>query len=219
MEKVDSPKTRWYKIGIVYVVFTGLVLLFTMLAQEVMEAETLGFDTAVLTMIHKIANPTLNGLFLGVTNLAGAVFIGIITIALAVGFYMRHEIYNSLYILLTLGGTIFLNTTLKIFFKRTRPDLWSLLVVEKSYSFPSGHAMISMALALTLIVLTYYSRARWFSIILGAFYVVLIGFSRLYLGVHFPTDILGGWLISSVWILLATRLMFHNRAFRTDTLT
>lgn len=219
MEKVDSPKTRWYKIGIVYVVFTGLVLLFTMLAQEVMEAETLGFDTAVLTMIHKIANPTLNGLFLGVTNLAGAVFIGIITIALAVGFYMRHEIYNSLYILLTLGGTIVLNTTLKIFFKRTRPDLWSLLVVEKSYSFPSGHAMISMALALTLIVLTYYSRARWFSIILGAFYVVLIGFSRLYLGVHFPTDILGGWLISSVWILLATRLMFHNRAFRTDTLT
>ena len=219
MEKVDSPKTRWYKIGIVYVVFTGLVLLFTMLAQEVMEAETLGFDTAVLTMIHKIANPTLNGLFLGVTNLAGAVFIGIITIALAVGFYMRHEIYNSLYILLTLCGTIFLNTTLKIFFKRTRPDLWSLLVVEKSYSFPSGHAMISMALALTLIVLTYYSRARWFSIILGAFYVVLIGFSRLYLGVHFPTDILGGWLISSVWILLATRLMFHNRAFRTDTLT
>lgn len=219
MEKVDSPKTRWYKIGIVYVVFTGLVLLFTMLAQEVMEAETLGFDTAVLTMIHKIANPTLNGLFLEVTNLAGAVFIGIITIALAVGFYMRHEIYNSLYILLTLGGTIFLNTTLKIFFKRTRPDLWSLLVVEKSYSFPSGHAMISMALALTLIVLTYYSRARWFSIILGAFYVVLIGFSRLYLGVHFPTDILGGWLISSVWILLATRLMFHNRAFRTDTLT
>lgn len=219
MEKVDSPKTRWYKIGIVYVVFTGLVLLFTMLAQEVMEAETLGFDTAVLTMIHKIANPTLNGLFLGVTNLAGAVFIGIITIALAVGFYMRHEIYNSLYILLTLGGTLVLNTTLKIFFKRTRPDLWSLLVVEKSYSFPSGHAMISMALALTLIVLTYYSRARWFSIILGAFYVVLIGFSRLYLGVHFPTDILGGWLISSVWILLATRLMFHNRAFRTDTLT
>lgn len=219
MEKVDSPKTRWYKIGIVYVVFTGLVLLFTMLAQEVMEAETLGFDTAVLTMIHKIANPTLNGLFLGVTNLAGAVFIGIITIALAVGFYMRHEIYNSLYILLTLGGTLVLNTTLKIFFKRTRPELWSLLVVEKSYSFPSGHAMISMALALTLIVLTYYSRARWFSIILGAFYVVLIGFSRLYLGVHFPTDILGGWLISSVWILLATRLMFHNRAFRTDTLT
>ena len=219
MEKVDSPKTRWYKIGIVYVVFTGLVLLFTMLAQEVMEAETLGFDTAVLTMIHKIANPTLNGLFLGVTNLAGAVFIGMITIALAVGFYMRHEIYNSLYILLTLGGTIFLNTTLKIFFKRTRPDLWSLLVVEKSCSFPSGHAMISMALALTLIVLTYYSRARCFSIILGAFYVVLIGFSRLYLGVHFPTDILGGWLISSVWILLATRLMFHNRAFRTDTLT
>lgn len=219
MEKVDSPKTRWYKIGIVYVVFTGLVLLFTMLAQEVMEAETLGFDTAVLTMIHKIANPTLNGLFLGVTNLAGAVFIGVITIALAVGFYMRHEIYNSLYILLTLGGTLVLNTTLKIFFKRTRPDLWSLLVVEKSYSFPSGHAMISMALALTLIVLTYYSRARWFSIILGAFYVVLIGFSRLYLGVHFPTDILGGWLISSVWILLATRLMFHNRAFRTDTLT
>lgn len=219
MNESKPAKTPWYKIGIVYVIFTGLVFLFTKLADEVMEAETLSFDTAVLTRIHQIATPTLDQLFLFITSLAGAVFIVIITIVLAGAFYFRKEIYNSLYILLTLGGTLVLNMTLKIFFKRTRPDLWSLLVVEKSYSFPSGHAMISMALALTLIVLTYHSRVRWVSLSLGLFYVLIIGFSRLYLGVHYPTDILGGWLISSIWIVLATKFMFRNTAFRTDTMT
>ena len=219
MDENKFAKTPWYKIVISFLIFSGLAFLFTKLAEEVMEAETLSFDTAVLNAIHQIANPTLDRLFIFITSLAGTIFIGLFTVGLALAFYLRKEIYNSVYILLTLGGTLVLNLALKLFFKRVRPDLWSLLVVEKSYSFPSGHAMISLALALTLIVLAFNSRARWPAIIAGLIYVLSIGFSRLYLGVHYPTDILGGWIMSAVWIFLATRFMFLNTAFRIDTLT
>lgn len=219
MSETKLPKTPWHRIAISFLIFSGLAFLFTKLADEVMEAETLGFDTAILNMIHQIASPVLDSLFLFITSLAGTIFIGLFTVGLALAFYLRKEIYNCVYILLTLGGSLVLNLTLKLFFKRVRPDLWSLLVVEKSYSFPSGHAMISMALALTLIVLTYHSRARWATIITGTVYVLSVGFSRLYLGVHYPTDVLGGWIMSAVWVFLATRFMFLNTAFRTDTLT
>lgn len=217
--KTESSKTKWIKIVIIYAVFIGLAFLFTSLAEEVMETETLAFDAAVLNQIHQWASPELDSLILFITSLAGGYFIAILTLILAAAFYLRREIYNSVYILLTLGGTLVLNLGLKLFFKRTRPDLWSLLVVEKSYSFPSGHAMISMALALALIVLSFYSRARWAAIVSGILYVLAVGFSRLYLGVHYPTDILGGWIMSAVWVFLATRFMFRNTAFRTDTLT
>lgn len=219
MNETKLAETPWYKIAISFLIFSGLAFLFTELAEEVMEAETLSFDTAVLNAIHQIASPELDRLFIFITGLAGTIFIGLFTVALALAFYLRKEIYNSIYILLTLGGTLVLNLTLKLFFKRVRPDLWSLLVVEKSYSFPSGHAMISMALALTLIVWAFNSRARWAAIIAGIIYVLSVGFSRLYLGVHYPTDVLGGWIMSAVWVFLATRFMFRNTAFRTDTLT
>lgn len=219
MNEHPSARTPWRKIALIYLVFFALAIGFTGLAREVVEAETLPFDTAILTAIHRIASPTLDQIFFFITNLAGAYMIAGATLVLTVAFYLRKETYNSIYVLLTLGGSLVLNTALKLFFKRVRPDLWSLLVVEKSYSFPSGHAMVSMALALTVIVLVYQSKARLAAITGGLIYVLLVGFSRLYLGVHYPTDVAGGWLMSCAWIFLATRFMFRNTAFREDTLT
>lgn len=212
-------RKTWIKLIISYGIFFLLAFAFTELAEEVMEESTMALDIAVLKAINDHSTPGLDRMVLLLTDLAGPIFIPIAALLLFAFFIYRKEKYNSIYVLLSLGGTFLVNTALKLYFQRARPDLWTLLVEEESYSFPSGHAMISMAIALTLIVLVYNSRLRISALILGILYVLAIGFSRLYLGVHYPTDIIGGWLASIVWVGLATRIMMRNTAFRQDTLT
>jgi membrane-associated phospholipid phosphatase len=83
--------------------------------------------------------------------------------------------------------------------------LWQQIVIEKGYSFPSGHAMISCALAITIMILCWPTRWRRLAIIGGTIYFILVGISRLYLGVHYPSDVLGGWCVSIAWLYLVHR--------------
>ena len=109
-------------------------------------------------------------------------------------------------VLIGLGGAALLNIILKLLFERVRPDLWEQLVVETSFSFPSGHSMASAALAGVIIYFIIRSRLKvWLkstAIAAAVIYVALVGFSRLYLGVHYPTDVVGGWLVTSLWLLV-----------------
>jgi len=80
-------------------------------------------------------------------------------------------------------------------------------VHEAGYSFPSGHAMASAALGLALAVALWNSRWRWWGLVFAVVYIAFVGYSRLYLGVHYPTDILAGWLVSGVWVLAIALLI------------
>lgn len=219
MREQPVNKKTWLRLIAGYLVYVVLVFAFTELAENVMDHSTLSLDVAILRAINARSGPRFDSFFIFLTDLSGPVFMPIFTLLLMLFFIWQKERYNSVYILLTMGGTFLVNTALKLTFQRARPNLWTLLVEESSYSFPSGHAMISMAFALTIIVLSFYSKGRWAAILAGGFYVLLIGFSRLYLGVHYPTDILGGWIASLFWVILVTKIMMRNQSFRTDTLT
>lgn len=111
----------------------------------------------------------------------------------------------ALLLVATIGGTL-ISETLKAGFARARPDLVAHVVETTSMSFPSGHAMLSAVTYLTLGVLLARTQesARVRNYILGAaiFLTLLIGVSRLYLGVHWPTDVLAGWCLGAAWALL-----------------
>jgi len=98
-----------------------------------------------------------------------------------------------------------LNTLLKVIFMRARPDI-NPLVVETSYSFPSGHSMISMSFYGYLIYLIYTHKdnvkVRWILITLISILILLIGISRIYLGVHYVTDVIGGFCFSIAYLIL-----------------
>lgn len=219
MREQPVHKKTWLKLIAGYLIYVVLLFAFTELAENVMDHSTMSLDVAILKAINARSDPRLDSVFLVLTDLSGPVLMPVFTLILILLFIWQKERYNSVYILLTMGGTLLVNMVLKLTFQRARPNLWSLLVEESSYSFPSGHAMISMAFALTIIVLSFYSKGRWIAIVLGALYVLLIGVSRLYLGVHYPTDILGGWIASLFWVILVTKIMMRNSSFRTDTLT
>jgi undecaprenyl-diphosphatase len=118
------------------------------------------------------------------------------------------------FLLLTVWGAAILDAVLKVLFHRARPELWLSPAPEFDYGFPSCHCMLTMALALTLVVLFWRTRWRWPLVIAGGLFVLAVGFSRLYLGVHFPSDIIAAWSVAIAWILGLT-IYSGQRKFTT----
>lgn len=185
------------------------VILFGKLATDIVEAETIGFDRRMLEAIHTLSSPGADVFWRTVTQLGGTVFVPCLTAAIVAWCWRAGYRNHGLFLACGVGGASVLNLVLKTVFSRARPDLWQHLVHEQSYSFPSGHAVASMALAAALVVLCWHTRWWPVALVAGGIYVCLIGWSRMYLGVHYPTDILGGWLVAIGWIEVV-RLVFKT---------
>lgn len=193
------------------VLFWVPATIFISIANEVREKEPLPGDVGILTAIHTFTTPPLTRAMELITALGSAPFV-ISGVLVAVGalWYLGYR-RNAVFLLFAACGTALINSVLKLFFVRDRPDLWQHLVIEHSYSFPSGHAMISSALALTVILLAWRTRYRITAVAAGVLYVLLVGVSRLYLGVHYPSDIVGGWCISILWVLTLHHIVSRYR--------
>lgn len=191
------------------VLFWTPCIIFFKVADEIVEKEPLFFDKPILQAIHSHATPFWDSFFVTITNLGG--FIGILCFMVAVSGYLlwKKHYAHALFVAASVGGAAAANVILKSFFQRARPDLWEHLVIEKNFSFPSGHAMVSSAFILALIYLAWHTKYRIAAIVAGALFIILIGFSRLYLGVHYPSDVLAGWCVSAAWVAIVYGVMVH----------
>ncbi|BAZ22360.1 phosphoesterase [Kalymmatonema gypsitolerans NIES-4073] len=175
---------------------------FGELAEDVWENEG-GFpwDVPLLLAVHSTANPQLDVVVTMLTKLG--VFWGVFPIATvtALVLFNRRRWRSLTYLIVTLLGSIIINRTAKVLLHRVRPHLWESPAPEFDYGFPSGHAMSSMTFVAVLVILTWGSRWRWLVLIVGAIFVLVIGWTRLYLGVHYPSDILAGWMVSVGWAI------------------
>lgn len=173
---------------------------FGELAEDVWENEG-GFpwDVPILLAIHSTARPQLDAFASALTKLG--VFWGVFPVATVTTLILliQRRRYSLAYFITTLIGSILINRTAKLLLHRVRPHLWVSPAPEFDYGFPSGHAMSSMTLVAALVILTWGSRWCWTILIVGSLFVVAIGWTRLYLGVHYPSDILAGWTVSIAW--------------------
>jgi membrane-associated phospholipid phosphatase len=192
--------------------FVGLLLPlwgFVELADEVHEQEAFFFDELLLLRAHASATPGLDQWFIGVSAagyLYGVVPIDILLVLVLL--WIRHWREAS-FAAASFAGSALLNLATKQFFRRDRPALWESLAPETTFSFPSGHAMGSMTLAMTVILLSWHTRWRWPVLLLALAFVLQVGASRIYLGVHYPSDILGGWLAGTAWAVGVYFMMFR----------
>ena len=191
-----------------------LVIGFVEIAEEVFEGETLWFDEAILNGINGYSSPFWDIFFVIVTQFGGVFGIIAITLGILALLINRRKYQKALIVGATVAGAALLNVILKLIFERARPDLWEQLIVETSFSFPSGHAMISSALALSVIFICWNTRYRWVAVVVGSLFIIVIGLSRLYLGVHYPTDILAGWVVSAAWLFAVVNVVYIKRLLR-----
>lgn len=166
------------------------------------------WDIPILQAVHTLSDPTWEP-YVRILSKFG-VFWGVFPVATTVGLILLYlKRWRSLtYLAFTLLGNIAINRTAKMFFHRERPSLWEALSARLDYAFPSGHAMSSMVLIAVLVIITWGSRWCWWVLVAGGAFVVTIGWTRLYLGVHFPSDILAGWMLSLAWAV-GVSLLIH----------
>ena len=126
-----------------------------------------------------------------------------VDIALVALLLLRRRWRGGLFAAVALGGSGLLNMAAKQLFARARPELWTPLAPEHTFSFPSGHAMGSMTLAWVLVLLAVQARWRWPLVAAMAVFTAGVGWSRVHLGVHYPSDVLAGWLLATAWSVAA----------------
>ncbi len=193
--------------------FVGVLLPlggFVALADEVHALEPFVFDEPLLLGLRHWASPGLDGFFVWVSRLGYqyGVIPGDIAIVLVLLALRRWR--EASFAGFGFGGSALLNLGAKHFFRRDRPSLWESIAPESTYSFPSGHAMGSMTLTAVVIALAWRTRWRWPVALAAGAFALLVSVSRVYLGVHYPSDILGGWCAALAWVVGLYLVMFRS---------
>jgi membrane protein DedA with SNARE-associated domain/membrane-associated phospholipid phosphatase len=191
-------------IGVGIVVIFGIA--FGQIFDEVIEGETGFVDGPVLRFLAERRSPEATTIMRGITFLGGSIVaLGIMTVAIVVDRVKTRGFRQPAFLAFCLVGALGLSPVIKLIVQRHRPELSPVADVG-GYAFPSGHATTSMIVfgALAFVLTRRLSWGTnvwiWSAAVAAAF---LIGFSRLYLGVHWPTDVVGGWMLGSLWLALA----------------
>lgn len=188
-----------------FLVWVSLPLVvITFLIVAVLEhPKGLFWDLPIMLGIHSLTGTQLD-IFAARLTLLG-IEAGVLPAAAVIGLILSvQKKWRQLqYLAITVLGTILLNYATKLIFHRSRPYLWdSFYPKPYDYAFPSGHAMYSMMFVVMLGVLAW--KTPWYKVvlILGGLFVLAIAWTRIYLGVHYPSDILAGWMIGIAWAML-----------------
>lgn len=197
----------------------GALVLFSWLAEEVFEGDARHFDEQVRAAVNGYSTPTLTAAMRGVTYLGSTAFVLSVCVGGAAAFYLMKWSRAAALLLITMAGAFVLNLVLKLLFRRARPNPFFGIAAPDSFSFPSGHTLLSFCLFGTLAVVIHRrvrsARARVAVWSAAAVLAILVGLSRIYLGVHHPTDVVAGYLAASVWVFAVA---LGDRLSRCDEL-
>ena len=184
---------------------------FIGLAEDVWLNEGFAWDAPLMLALHSIRQPWLDTFFIGITQTAGEWVIVPLGIT-AVILWLQQKKAVAIMIFVSFGGAVALNTLLKALFARPRPQLFPPLMVETNFSFPSGHSMVAVAFYGLLSILLWRNRQYAWAILSGV-WVFLVGLSRIYIGVHYPSDVLGSLAVGTIWLVLTLSFFQSNRTF------
>jgi undecaprenyl-diphosphatase len=207
----------WLRLLLLFVGVLLPLLGFAGLVEELHESEAFFFDDPILRFVHGMASAGFDRVFLLFSALGYEWGVVPADVALVLVLALRRRAREGLFAGLALGGSALLNLATKQLFARDRPSLWDSIAPESTYSFPSGHAMGSMTLAWVCVLLAWRTPWRLPVTALAMGFTLLVGLSRIYLGVHFPSDILAGWAAASVWAVSCFLVVFQHDRHPWDT--
>ena len=186
-----------------------LIFVFVLVTRKLLYNDLTTFDTTIYNFIISFKCDFLTEFFKFISFLSSATFLAVLSILLF--FIFKNKKYGLLSFL-NLVLVALVNQILKLIFSRPRPFEW-MLTEESGYSFPSGHAMVSSAFYGMLIYLIWQTKiAKKYKIILTVFLsilIFLIGLSRIYLGVHYTSDVIAGFALSLSYLIIVTSLISY----------
>jgi len=175
------------------------LLLLTFLTFALIRHYSFDFDLPLLWQIHQFANPVFDRAAIVMSYLGGMPVASVMLLAMLV---YAHQVRSKhiLFMLISMVGVANLSWLLKALVNRPRPMLWPRLVQDYGASFPSGHSVYAAAFACVFIILFWRTRWRIVVAVFALAWMLLMGLSRVYLGVHFPSDVIGGWVLGWAWV-------------------
>lgn len=209
-----APTAPWLRrnVELSSLLFLALVVVvswaFAELADEVVAGATHDLDRDVLLLLRApgdiatpLGPPWLHELTRDVTALGGVAVLTLATVATSGFFLMRRKYGSMMYLLATVGGGILVSSIAKGFFDRPRPDLVPHDSIVRTASIPSSHSMMAAVAYLTrgVLIARVLVDRRLKVYVLSLAITILVGLSRIYLGVHWPTDVLARWLAGTGW--------------------
>ncbi|MGF9907879.1 phosphatase PAP2 family protein [Brevibacillus porteri] len=204
--------------------YVGGALTFAVLATIMfalyVAGKVAGMDQAAIAFAESIRSDVGTAFFRLVTNLGGGMFLVPVAVIMFVVLYIKRYRVEAMFVLISLGASEVANELLKRFFERPRPSGINLIELPESFSFPSGHAMIGPAFycMVAFWIAQWFAEKRWSLLVQPAvfMFVVLLVFSRVYLGVHYLSDVLTGFFLSMCWYFLL-RLGYEEWMGRRST--
>ena len=192
------------RLLLAFIICVGLAILFGYLAAAIGNESIEHFDLAVINFIQGMEMHWLTPIIKVFTWIGSGYVVAPITIIAFVLLFFVYQYREQAFLLVTVVvGTVILNGLLKLYFKRERPEIYRILE-ETGFSFPSGHTMMAFSLY-TIIAYILWRNVkttlnRVLLILFTTFMIVIIPASRIYLGVHYPSDIVGGFIASALWV-------------------
>ncbi|WP_071394530.1 phosphatase PAP2 family protein [Bacillus tuaregi] len=214
---VRSGKKLQY-LGVAALLLLLFLYGFIKMSQQLSGFDIQVFDHQMIAYIQSAISPQLTALMLVITFLGSVGWITFIVVVLVIVFLVKKKRALALFFAASSGIGALFNMLLKWLFKRERPDILPL-ISEEGYSFPSGHSMGSLifygSLAYVLLHLVTKKSLQTAIVIVNSMTILFIGLSRIYLGVHYPSDIVGGFLAGGVWLLFCI-ILFRYYEYRHD---
>lgn len=184
-----------------------LLMLFAELTEDIFSHEFTNFDNNIELWVHQQANSTLDIFFNFFTTIGSIAGISVLTVITFGLLWWKHHLRSAWIVALAVAGGTAINQVLKVLFQRPRPELWEFTGHRPtSFSFPSGHSTVSLCYFGVLAWLGWrflrrpLARLGWAALMI--LFIGLVGLSRVYFGVHYPTDVIGGYLSGGVWMIM-----------------
>lgn len=223
MNWLHNIQNRWpaFYIALTLGFSCGMLVLFGELAWKTMFRHAMGvFDNTVIWLVRYFATPLADQMMIYISNLGFGYSYAVVVIAAFSGLAVYRRWLELEGLALSLVGGAVLNFVLKNLFERARPDAFHI-VAEAGYSFPSGHAMVSLcfygmaAFLLARIIPSW--RWRYMLVVAIAILILAIGISRIYFGVHYPSDVAAGYTAGTMWLMFSISMFMWREQKRRKT--
>lgn len=210
--EVNGGNNQLFVMYIVIIFSLSFLVIFLTFMEDRLESGRVVIDTQVINYVLSVRNSEMNTFFMTLTRFGNVIPMIILTLIIISILFYYNKKKESLFYAINVLGVWLLNELLKQIFRRQRPQGIQLLTAV-DFSFPSGHAMITMASVSLLIyfVIRFIKNkkvAYLLSVILFI-YALMIGISRIYLGVHYFSDVIVGWIIAGVWAFINIQIYIH----------